>query len=117
MATAAPAESVGLFKGLEQRRSKRIHRPIRLLILGRDPEGRPYREKMSTVSLSFHGCCFQSRHNSQIGAKVELQLAEGLVNRSPLLRASVRYVRPMYHAELFQIGVEFDTPHGEWLSP
>jgi hypothetical protein len=37
--------------------------------------------------------------------------------RSPLLRARVRYVRPpMNHSELFQIGVEFDTPPGKWLS-
>jgi len=39
------------------------------------------------------------------------------MDRSPLVRARVRYVRPpMSHTELFQVGVEFDTPPREWLS-
>ena len=119
MATIPPAagERVGLYTGVELRRSKRIHRAVRLLILGRDNEGRPYREAMSTVSLGLNGCCFQSWHNSQIGAKVELRLTEGFMERSPLVRARVRYVRPpLNHNELFQIGVEFDTPPRGWLS-
>jgi hypothetical protein len=112
----APGERAGQYTGLELRRSKRIHRAVRLMILSQDREGQPYRETMSTVTLSLHGCCYQSWHNSQIGAKVELRLTEGLVERSPLVRARVRYVRPpMNHSELFQIGVEFDTPPREWL--
>jgi hypothetical protein len=99
------------------RRSKRIERAVRLMILGRNLEGQPYRETMSTVSLSLHGCCYQSWHNSQIDAKVELRLTEGFLEKSPLVYARVRYVRPpMSHCELFQIGVEFDTPPREWLS-
>ena len=95
----------------------RSHQPVRLMILGRDCAGQPYRETMSTVSLSPHGCCYQSWHNSPIGATVELRLTEGLMDRSPLVRARVRYVRPpMNHSELFQIGVEFDTPPGKWLT-
>ena len=113
----APGERAGPYTGLELRRSKRIHRAVRLMILGRDHEGQPYRETMSTVCLGLHGCCYQSWHNSQIGAKVELRLTEGLMERSPLVLAKVRYVRPpMSHSELFQIGVEFDTPPREWLS-
>ena len=113
----APGERPGPYTGVELRRSKRIHKAVRLMILGRNLEGQPYRETMSTVSLSLHGCCFQSWHDSQIGAKVELRLTEQLMERSPLVRARVRYVRPpMSHSGLFQIGVEFDTPPREWLS-
>lgn len=113
----APGESAGQYTGFELRRSKRIHRAVRLMILGQDREGQPYRETMSTVSLSLHGCCYQSWHNSEIGAKVELRLTERLIERSPLVHARVRYVRPpMSHSELFQVGVEFDTPPREWLS-
>ena len=112
----APGERSGQHTSLELRRSKRIDRAVRLMILGRDLEGQPYRETMSTVSLSLHGCCYQSWHNSQIGAKVDLRLTEGLMERSPLVRARVRYVRPpMNHSELFQIGVEFDTPPRKWI--
>jgi len=113
----APGERAGLYTGLELRRSKRIHRAVRLMILGRDREGQPYRETMSTVSLNLHGCCYQSWHDSQIGTKIELRLTEGFMERSPLVGARVRYVRPpMSHSELFQIGVEFDTPPREWPS-
>lgn len=119
MATIPPTsgERVGLYTGFELRRSKRIHRAVRLMILGRDSEGKPYREAMSTVSLGLHGCSYQSWHSSQIGAKVELRLTEGFMERSPLVRARIRYVRPpLSHNELFQIGVEFDTPPRGWLS-
>ena len=117
MAPAASAERIALYRGLDLRRSKRTRHAVRLMILGQDREGQPYREKMSTVNLSLHGCCYQSWHNSQVGAKVELQVTEGLLERSALVRARVRYVRPPAgHSELFQIGVEFDSPQSEWLS-
>ena len=117
MAPAAPAERADRFTGLDLRRNKRMRRAVRLMIVGQDCEGRPYREKMSTVNVCLHGCCYQSWHNSQIGAKVELQLTEGLMERSALVRARVRYVRPpVKHNELFQVGVEFDSPQTEWLS-
>jgi hypothetical protein len=113
----APGDRACPYTGPELRRSTRSHEPVRLMILGRDCAGQPYRETMSTVSLSPHGCCYQSWHNSQIGAMVELRLTERLMDRSPLVRARVRYVRPpTNHGELFQIGVEFDAPPGKWLS-
>jgi hypothetical protein len=116
MPPAAPAERVRLYAGLDLRRSKRTYRAVRLMIFGQDYEGQPYREKMSTVNLSLFGCCYQSWHNSQIGAKVELHLTEGLLERSALVHARVRHVRPpVSHSELFQIGVEFDSPQTEWL--
>jgi len=118
VATVTPrGDRAGPYTGPESRRSARSHEPVRLMILGRDCAGKPFRETMSTVSLSPHGCCYQSWHNSPIGATVELRLTEGLMDKSPLVRAKVRYVRPpMNRSELFQIGVEFDTPPGKWLS-
>ena len=112
---ATPAEKVGPFDRVELRRSTRIHRAVRLMIVGQNRQGQPYREKMSTVSLNLHGCCYQSWHNSQLGAKVELQVTEGFEAKSPVVRARVRSVRPpMSHSELYQIGVEFDTPANIW---
>ena len=101
----APGERTGPYRGLELRRSKRIHRAVLLMILGRDSEGQPYRESMSTLNLSRHGCCYPSWHSSQIGARVRLRLTEGFMERSPLVRARVRNVRPpISNSELFQIG-------------
>ncbi len=112
---ATPAENVRQFTGVELRRSTRLHRAVRLMIVGQNRQGQPYREKMSTVTLNLHGCCYQSWHNSQLGAKVELQVTEGFETKSSLVRARVRSVRtPMSHSELYQIGVEFDTPANIW---
>src|SRR6266478_1107192 len=112
---ATPAEKVRDFTVLELRRSTRIHRAVRLMIVGQNRQGQAYREKMSTVSLNLHGCCYQSWHNSQLGANVDLQVTEGFEAKSPVVRARVRSVRPpMSHSELYQIGVEFDTPANIW---
>jgi hypothetical protein len=112
---ATPAEKVGGFTGLELRRSTRIQRAVRLMIVGQNRQGQPYREKMSTVSINLHGCCYQSWHNSQVGTKVDLQVTEGFEVKSPVVRARVRTVRsPMSHSELYLIGVEFDTPANIW---
>jgi hypothetical protein len=112
---ATPAENVRNFAGIELRRSTRIQRAVRLMIVGQNRHGQPYREKMATVSLNLHGCCYQSWHNSQLGTKVELQVTEGFEAKSPVVRARVRSVRPpMSHSELYQIGVEFDTPANIW---
>jgi hypothetical protein len=111
---ATPAE-VGRFTGLELRRSTRIHRAVRLMIVGQNRQGQAYREKMSTVCLNLHGCCYQSWHSSQLGALVDLQVTEGFEAKSPVVRARVRSIRaPMSHSELYQIGVEFDTPANIW---
>src|ERR1700674_733113 len=112
---ATPAENVGPFTGLELRRSTRIQRAVRLMIVGQNRQGQPYREKMSTVSFNLHGCCYQSWHNSHVGTKVDLQVTEGFEAKSPVVRARVRTVRsPMSHSELYLIGVEFDTPANIW---
>jgi len=116
MDTPALVEKVGPHTRLEHRRSPRIQRAVRLMILGQDLQGQPYREKMSTISFSLHGCCYHSRHYSQIGAKVQLQLIEGLEEKLPVVSASVRFVRsPMSPRELYQTGVEFDTLPQDWL--
>ncbi len=116
---ATPAENLRQFRGSDLRRSTRLHRAVRLMIVGLNQQEQPYREKMSTVSVNLHGCCYQSWNNSQLGAKLELQVMEGFEAKPPLVRATVRSVRPpMSHSELYQIGVEFDTPANIWgLTP
>jgi hypothetical protein len=112
---ATPAENLRQFAGSDLRRSTRLHRAVRLIIVGQNRQEQPYREKMSTVSLNLHGCCYQSWNNSQLGAKLDLQVMEGFDAKPPLVRATVRSVRPpMSHSELYQIGVEFDTPANIW---
>ncbi len=112
---AAPAQSVHQFTGVEHRRSTRLHRAVRLMIAGLNHQGQPFREKMSTVSLNLHGCDYQSWHEAQLGVKLEMQLMEGLEAKSPIVIGRVRSIRPpKSHSELYQIGVEFDTPANIW---
>ncbi len=112
---ATPAPIVRQFTGVENRRSTRLHRAVRLMIVGLNRQGMPFREKMSTVSLNLHGCDYQSWHDSQLGVKVEMQIMEGLEVKSPVVIGRVRSIRPpKSHSELYQIGVEFDTPANIW---
>jgi hypothetical protein len=112
---AAPAQSVHQFTGVEHRRSTRLQRAVRLMIVGLNQQGQPFREKMSTVSVNLHGCHYQSWHDSQLGMKVEMQVMEGVEAKSPVVIGRVRSIRPpMSHSELYQIGVEFDTPANIW---
>jgi hypothetical protein len=112
---ATPAENLRQFRGSDLRRSTRLNRAVRLMIVGLNQQEQPFREKMSTVSLNLHGCCYQSWNNSQLGSKLELQVMEGFDAKPPVVRATVRSVRPpMSHSELYQVGVEFDTPANIW---
>jgi hypothetical protein len=107
------------FSGVEARRSTRINSPIRLVIEAKNKMGQPFQEKTSVVSLNLHGCRYRSRHDYSIGMWVTLRLTEprgGL--ESAVLRAQVRSVRaPKNPNELYQIGVELESPANVWGIP
>jgi len=107
------------FSGVEARRSSRINGPVRLLIEAKNKMGQPFQEKTSAVSLNLHGCRYRSRHDYSIGMWVTLRLTEpGGVAESAVLRAQVRSVRaPKNPNELYQIGVELESPANVWGIP
>jgi hypothetical protein len=107
------------FSGVEARRSTRINSPVRLVIEAKNKMGQSFQEKTSVVSLNLHGCRYRSRHDYSIGMWVTLRLTEPRGEaESAVLRAQVRSVRaPKNPNELYQIGVELESPANVWGIP
>jgi hypothetical protein len=102
--------------GLEARRSTRVHCAVPLLIAAKNKMGQPFEERTSVVSVNLHGCRYQSRHDYSIGMWITLHLhGSSGEAESPALRAQVRSVRaPRDPSELYQIGVELESPANIW---
>ncbi len=120
MSLAAPPEHLHTLSGLEGRRSTRVDRTVPLVVLGQTKTGLSFQEKTSTVSLNLHGCRYPSRHEYPIGSSVGLRVlqADG-ETISPVIRAYVKSIHPPASArELFQVGVELESPANIWnVSP
>jgi hypothetical protein len=101
---------------MEGRRSTRVEHPVTLIVLGKNGLGQPFQEKTASVSVNLHGCRYPSRHEYPVGSWVGLQVVHSDRQvRSPLIRAQVRSVHtPDSPRELFQIGVELETPSNVW---
>jgi hypothetical protein len=81
--------------------------------------GQPFQEKTASTSVNLHGCRYPSRHEYPVGSWIGLQVLQpdGSAN-SPLMRAQVRSINtPGSPRELFQIGVELETPSNVWGIP
>ena len=107
------------YSGIEGRRSTRIDHPVTLIVLGKNGLGQPFQEKTASVSVNLHGCRYPSRHEYPVGSWVGLQVVQPDGQpRSPLMRAQVRSIHtPDTPRELFQIGVELETPSNVWGVP
>jgi hypothetical protein len=101
---------------LEGRRSTRIDRTVPLVVLGQTKTGLSFQEKTSTVSFNLHGCRYPSRHEYPIGASVGLRVLQPDGETiSPVIRAFVKSVHPPASPrELFQVGVELESPANIW---
>ncbi|MGB7285204.1 MAG: hypothetical protein WBE13_23300 [Candidatus Acidiferrum sp.] len=120
MSLAAPPDHLHSLSGLEGRRSTRIERTVPLVVLGQTKTGLSFQEKTSTVSFNLHGCRYPSRHEYPVGASVGLRVLQPDGETiSPVIRAFVKSVHPPASPrELFQVGVELESPANIWnLSP
>ncbi len=120
MSLAAPPDHLHSLSGLEGRRSTRIERTVPLVVLGQTKTGLSFQEKTSTVSFNLHGCRYPSRHEYPVGASVGLRVLQSDGETiSPVIRAFVKSVHPPSSPrELFQVGVELESPANIWnLSP
>jgi hypothetical protein len=117
---AAPPEHLHSLSGLEGRRSTRIDRNVPLVVLGQTRTGLSFQEKTSTVSFNLHGCRYPSRHEYPIGSSVGLRVLQPDGETiSPVIRAFVKSIHlPASPRELFQVGVELESPANIWnVSP
>ncbi|HXJ07534.1 MAG TPA: hypothetical protein VNH65_20725 [Candidatus Acidoferrum sp.] len=120
MSLAVPPDHLHSLSGLEGRRSTRIDRTVPLVVLGQTKTGLSFQEKTATVSFNLHGCRYPSRHEYPIGASVGLRLLQPDGETiSPVIRAFVKSVHPPASPrELFQVGVELESPANIWnVSP
>jgi hypothetical protein len=113
---AVPPDHLHSLSGLEGRRSTRIDRNVPLVVLGQTKTGLSLQEKTSTVSFNLHGCRYPSRHEYPIGASVGLRVLQPDGETiSPVIRAFVKSVHPPASPrELFQVGVELESPANIW---
>jgi hypothetical protein len=116
LSLAAPPDHLHSLSGLEGRRSTRIDRNVPLVVLGQTKTGLSFQEKTSTVSFNLHGCRYPSRHEYPIGASVGLRVLQPDGETiSPVIRAFVKSVHPPASPrELFQVGVELESPANIW---
>ncbi len=107
------------FSGIESRRSTRIDRTVPLVVVGQTKLGLSFQERTSAVSLNVHGCRYPSRHDYAVGSWIGLQVLEPNGESStPVMRAQVRSIHPpMSPRELYQIGVELESPANVWGVP
>src|SRR5579863_9594720 len=56
------------------RRSTRLNRAIPFTVIGVDSHRGPYREDVSTVTISCHGCRYESKHDVLTNSWILLEL-------------------------------------------
>src|SRR5580704_215939 len=97
------------------RRTSRIERSVPLLILGTNRRGEAFQEKTYAIAVNLHGCRYVSRHEYAPASWVTLQVTGTEGGNSTVVRARVRsVVSARTPRELFQVGVELETPGNVW---
>ncbi len=98
------------------RRSTRVSKKVSLSVSGRNKIENTLLETTSTVAMNCHGCLYASRYEYQSGSWITLEVPSQPGNgKSHPVRAQVRFIRlPRSPHELYQVGVELETPANVW---
>jgi hypothetical protein len=104
---------------LHKRRSTRIDRALPLAVQGVGALREPYQEQVSTLSISCHGCTYQTKHEVLQGEIVFLEVKppkDGTSGSSS--RARVKWVHRMPAPEKgYQVAVELENAGNIWEIP
>ncbi len=107
------------FAYAQKRRSTRIDQAIPLLVQGVGAMREPYQEQVSTVSISCHGCTYQSKHEVIQGEIVYLDVKparDGSVECST--KGRVKWAQKVSAKDrIFQIAVELELAGNIWGIP
>ena len=100
----------------KKRRSTRIDQSIPLTVGGADAFRAPYLEHVSTVTVSCHGCRYQSKYDVLPGDVVFLELSKPDQERETYTtRAHVKCIERMVNTDRpFEIAVELEAPGNIW---
>ena len=100
----------------KKRRSTRLDQAIPLTVGGADAFRAPYLDHVSTVTISCHGCRYQSKYDVLPGDVVFLELNESDQKRTThTIRARVKCIERMVNKDRpFEIAVELEAPGNVW---
>jgi ribosomal protein S20 len=107
------------FAYAQKRRSTRIEQAMPLLVQGVGALREPYQEQVSTLSISCHGCAYQSKHEVIQGESVYLDVRpsnDGSAGCSS--RARVKWVQKLATKDRsYQVAVELEVAGNIWGIP
>lgn len=105
----------------QKRRSSRIEEAIVLAVQGIDALREPYREEVTTGTISCHGCAYQLKHQVLPGDIVlldtSLNVGQGAKGHSePPLRARVKSIQKLNtpNDQKYSVGVELEIAGNVW---
>ena len=100
-----------------KRRSSRISKAIMLAVKSVDASRAPYREEVTTGSISCHGCTYKMRHEPRPGDIVVLDTGTGSTGHSGFpSRARVKSIQRLNTSNdpTYNVGVEFEIAGNIW---
>jgi hypothetical protein len=104
----------------QKRRSSRIEKAIPLAVQGVDASRAPFREDVTTLSISCHGCSCQMRHEVLPGAMLVLDMGPGANGHAEWpARARVKWIEKLhtYSDTAYGVAVEFESAGNIWGIP
>jgi len=105
------------FAYAQKRRSTRINQAIPLVVQGVGAMREPYHEEVSTLSISCHGCTYQSKHEVIQGETVFLDIKQPANGSSACSsKAQVKWAQKLGAGKdrVFQIAVELEIAGNVW---
>lgn len=98
------------------RRSTRIHKTVPITVMGVDSSQGPYREDVSTVTVSCHGCRYESKHDVLMNSWVMLELPAKESNGETVsARGLVKWVkRPQDATGVYETAIELNDTGNIW---
>ena len=100
----------------QKRRSSRIDQAIMLAVQGVDALRAPYREEVTTRTISCHGCTYQMKHEVRPGDIVLLNMGQGAKGNPEIsTRARVKWIQKLNTPDqTYNVGVELEVAGNIW---
>ena len=98
------------------RRSTRLSAVVPITVMGVDSYRGPYREEVSTVAVSCHGCRYESKHDVLTNSWVMLELNPTNQGTETIsARGLVKWVkRPLDANGTYETAIELEDPGNIW---
>jgi hypothetical protein len=100
----------------QKRRSSRIEKAVPVAVQGVDVSRAPFREEVTTVAISCHGCSYQMKHEVLPGSLVVLEIGQRASGSESPTRARVKWVQRLATPTdaPYGIAVEFEDAGNIW---